>query len=108
MGVSEKKSRFLPLVALGRGLFNGGTWGCKWFEARSSAGLCAGVTMPGWSEMGQCWLTRPMATGEAVTFLREFITMCRFGPTAHLYTVYMSQCESHGPILGSQVKHDGF
>ena len=91
MGVSEKKSRFLPLVALGRGLFNGGVWGCKWFEARAAAGLPSSVTMPGWSELGQCWLTRPMATGEAVTFLREFITMCGVGSTAHLYTCHSAK-----------------
>ena len=32
-----------------------------------------------------------MATGEAVTFLREFITMCGFGLTAHLYTCHSAK-----------------
>ena len=91
MGISEKKSRFLPLVALGRGLFSAGKWGCKWFEARAMADLPAGVTMPGWSESKQRWLSRPMATGEAVTFLREFITMCGYGESAHLYTCHSAK-----------------
>ena len=92
MGISEKQSRFLPLVALGRGLFNGGSWGCKWFEARANANLPSGVTMPGLLESGQRWLSRPMATGDAVTFLRRgYITMRGFGSTAHLYTCHSAK-----------------
>ena len=91
MGVSEKKNRFLPLVALGRGLFTGGKWGCKWFEARMRANLPSSSAMPAWSESKQCWLTRPMSTGEAVTFLREFITMCGYADSAHLYTCHSAK-----------------
>lgn len=91
MGVSEKKSRFLPLVALGRGLFRGGPWARKWFEARAEMDMAGEVTMAAWSESKQCWLDRPMATGEAVTFLREFLSMCGFGESAYLYTCHSAK-----------------
>lgn len=91
MGVSEKKSRFLPLVALGRGLFRGGPWARKWFDARAAMRLTGEVTMPAWSESKQWWVNRPMATGEAVTFLREFISMCGFGDSASLYTCHSAK-----------------
>ena len=60
--------------------------------------------MPGWSESGQRWLSRPMATGEAVTFLREYITMRGFGSTAHLYTCHSAKATI---FLGCKIKHDG-
>ena len=99
MGISEKKSRFLPLVALGRGLFTGGAWGNKWFEARAAANLPPGVTMPGWSEASQCWLARPMATGEAITFLRVHHGVWLW---INCTSLHLSQCEGHDFIMAAK------
>ena len=46
--------------------------------------------MPAWSESASQWIhNRPMLTGEAATFLREFLTMAGFG-----YCAYDFSCHS--------------
>ena len=81
MGNSEKKRQFLPLVALGRGLYHQKAWASEWFSARALGE--ARFALPAWSEASSQWVhSRPMATGEAATFLREFITMAGYGHCA--------------------------
>ena len=91
MGNSEKKRHFLPLVALGRCLYYPKPWAVEWFEARDEEMLNeAKFTMPAWSESASQWIhNRPMSTGEAATFLREFLTMAGFG-----YCAYDFSCHS--------------
>ena len=75
MSSAEKKQNFLPLVALGQGLFQL-PWAPRWFAARSEAKFPSGAsTLPGWSETEKCWMARPMTTGEACVYLREFISL---------------------------------
>ena len=90
MGNSEKKRQFLPLVALGRCLYYPKPWAVEWFEARDAERLNdAKFTMPAWSESASQWIqSRPMSTGEAATFLREFLTMAGFGYCAYDYSCH--------------------
>ena len=87
---SEKKRQFLPLVALGRCLYYPKPWAVEWFEARDAERLNdAKFTMPAWSESASQWIqSRPMSTGEAATFLREFLTMAGFGYCAYDYSCH--------------------
>ena len=90
MGNSEKKRQFLPLVALGRGLYHQKAWASEWFSAREAAALGeARFALPAWSEASSQWVhSRPMATGEAATFLREFITMAGYGHCAFAFSCH--------------------
>ena len=79
MGNSEKKRMFLPLVAIGQGLYEA-PWAPKWMQARESAKIPLHFpTMPAWSETEWCWVNRPMSTGEGCAFLRELLSRIPLG-----------------------------
>ena len=90
MGNAEKKRLFLPLVALGKGLY-AKPWAAPWMEARKAMDLEKSITMPAWSESFQKWIDRPMSTGEAITFLREFIGLSGMSGVAAQYTCHSAK-----------------
>ena len=91
MGNSEKKRQFLPLVALGKGLYEE-PWAVPWMEARAASGLeQVAITMPAWSDAAEKWIDRPMSTGEAITFLRELIGLTGMMEEAQKYTCHSAK-----------------
>lgn len=95
MGNAEKKRQFLPLVALGKGLY-AKPWAAPWMEVRKAMDLeNASITMPAWSESFQKWIDRPMSTGEAITFLREFIGLSGMSVVASQYTCHSWMAKSN-------------
>ena len=91
MGNAEKKRQFLPLVALGKGLHEK-PWAVPWMAARKAMDLeNASITMPAWSESFQKWIDRPMSTGEAVTFLREFLGFSGMSEVASQYSCHSAK-----------------
>ena len=74
-GTKEKKQKFLPLVALGQGLFDQ-PWAEDWLKARERCiPPLRDYALPAWNQISNAWASRPMTTGEACTFLREFLSM---------------------------------
>ena len=73
----ERKTTLLPLLSLGH-FFSKKPWAVQWFKERFEAGLKSDPALPAWSEIDAKWLTRPMSTGEATLYLKEFLVGSRF------------------------------
>ncbi|CAE7215912.1 gpt [Symbiodinium sp. CCMP2592] len=70
---ASRKDQLLPLASLGK-FFAEESWGEVWAKEREAAGLGLGPALPAFSEVTGEWLNRPMSTGEATCYLREFMT----------------------------------
>ena len=69
----EAKTRLLPYTSLGRFL-GASDWADKFMAAREKAGLNRGTLfLPSWNEVSQTWANHPMSSGEATTWIREFL-----------------------------------
>ena len=91
MGNSEKKRQFLPLVALGKGLYEK-PWAVPWFQAQAESGLeHIVITMPAWSDAAEKWIDRPMSAGVGITFLRELIGLTGMMTEAQQYTCHSAK-----------------
>ena len=73
----ERKARLLPIISLGQFL-GSSPWAPEWIKMRHEAGFGNNPSLPAWSEITSSWLTRPMTTGEAGLFLREFLVGSKF------------------------------
>lgn len=69
----EKKTRFLPLLALGRGLINN-SWARSWSAARQHMIIDSEFNIPARSEIDGSLLDRNLTTGECTCLLREILT----------------------------------
>ena len=67
-----KRDEFLPLCSFGQ-FFYPEEWAGAWFEARERMGLGLDPALPAWSESEGRFLDRPMSTGEAGLYLKEFL-----------------------------------
>ena len=70
----ERRSVFLPLVAITPGIYRDSSWALDWIRARSEAGLSFvdQFTMPTPSSEGG-WINKPLETGESATWTRELL-----------------------------------
>ena len=73
----ERRLRLLPIISLGR-FFSTDPWAKPWLELREAEGLGLEPALPAYSEIGHCWLSRRMATGDAALYLKEFLTSSHF------------------------------
>ncbi|CAE7725435.1 unnamed protein product [Symbiodinium sp. CCMP2592] len=71
--VASRKSQLLPMCSLGK-FFADSNWADLWMKAREDSSLGLHPALPAWSESANCWLDRPMSTGEACCYLKEFLT----------------------------------
>ena len=69
---SEKKTTFLPYIALGS-VFNQSSWAKSWMQARKDSGLVdSSWAMPAPNLKGG-WLNRRLTTGEITLWLRDIL-----------------------------------
>ena len=69
---NERRTRLLPLSSLGK-FFATESWAEEWMRMRVKFNLPSSPSLPAWSEVSSCWLQRPMSTGEAALYLKEFL-----------------------------------
>ena len=69
---NERRTRLLPLSSLGK-FFATESWAEEWIRMRVKFNLPSSPSLPAWSEVSSCWLQRPMSTGEAALYLKEFL-----------------------------------
>ena len=69
---NERRTRLLPLSSLGK-FFATESWAEEWMRMRVKFSLPSSPSLPAWSEVSSCWLQRPMSTGEAALYLKEFL-----------------------------------
>lgn len=76
----ERRTTLLPLLSLGQ-FFGRKPWAVQWFKERFQDKLKCDPALPAWSEIDAKWLDRPMSTGEATLYLKEFLVGSRFKMT---------------------------
>ena len=69
---ASRRAQLLPLCSLGQ-FFADQPWGPAWFDIRTKHGLSLSPALPAWSESESKWLQRPMSTGEASLYMKEFL-----------------------------------
>ena len=69
---NERRTRLLPLSSLGK-FFATESWAEEWMRMRVKFNLPSSPSLPAWSEVSSCWLQRPMSTGEAALYSKEFL-----------------------------------
>ena len=69
---ASRRAQLLPLCSLGQ-FFADQPWGPAWFDMRTKHGLSLSPALPAWSESESKWLQRPMSTGEASLYMKEFL-----------------------------------
>ena len=68
----EAKTRFLPYVCIGSGLYH--PWATRWMEAREAEGLTfENFSLPAWSDRTGSWAQVAMSSGQASDFLRDYL-----------------------------------
>ena len=68
----ERKTTFLPLFALGKGLYDG-RWGEVWLAAREHWLQSTDLVLPAMSEVSGRLLSRPLTTAEAAIYLHQIL-----------------------------------
>ena len=78
-------SRFIPYIAIGTGL-SGTQWGLIWLDARAIefGSRPTDHFLPSFSERTGKWSSQPMSASEAVSYLREFMSMTQLIPDEQL------------------------
>ena len=69
---SERRTRLLPLSSLGK-FFATESWAEEWMRMRVKFNLPSSPSLPAWSEVSSRWVQRPMSTGEAALYSKEFL-----------------------------------
>lgn len=68
----ERKTTFLPLFALGKGIYDG-RWGENWVAARNHWLESTDLVLPAMSEVSGRLLSRPLTTAEAAIYLHQIL-----------------------------------